>query len=46
MLGAFQRYVCFIPDSEDLPTIKYRRARIYYESNHYEEAALLFKDIA
>jgi tetratricopeptide (TPR) repeat protein len=46
MLGAFQRYVCFIPDSEDLPTIKYRRARIYYESNHYQEAALLFKDIA
>ncbi|RLB53231.1 MAG: hypothetical protein DRJ42_12505 [Deltaproteobacteria bacterium] len=46
MLGAFRRYVCFIPDSEDLPTIKYRRARIFYEANHYEEAALLFKDIA
>ncbi|MEM9193226.1 MAG: tetratricopeptide repeat protein [Myxococcota bacterium] len=46
MLGAFQRYVCFIPDSEDLPTIKYRRARIYYEANQFQEAAVLFKDIA
>lgn len=46
MLRAYQRYVCFVPDSEDLPTIKYRRARIYYETNHFEEAAVLFKDIA
>jgi tetratricopeptide (TPR) repeat protein len=46
MLNAFQRYVCFVPDSEDLPQIKYRRARIYYETNHFEEAALIFKDIA
>lgn len=46
MLRAFQRYVCFIPDSDDLPTIKYRRARIYYEANHFEEAAVIFKDIA
>lgn len=46
MLNAYKRYVCFIPDSEELPTIKYRRARIYYEANHYEEAATLFKDIA
>ncbi len=46
MLNAYQRYVCFVPDSEDLPTIKYRRARIYYETNHFEEAAVLFKDIA
>lgn len=46
MLNAFQRFVCFVPDSEELPQVKYRRARIYYESNHYEEAAVLFKDIA
>lgn len=46
MLGAFQRYVCYISDSSELPTIKYRRARIYYEANHFEEASLLFKDIA
>jgi tetratricopeptide (TPR) repeat protein len=46
MLKAFQRYVCFVPDSEDLPTMKYRRARIYYESNRFEQAAVIFKDIA
>jgi tetratricopeptide (TPR) repeat protein len=46
MLKAFQRYICFVPNSEDLPTMKYRRARIYYEANRYDEAAVLFKDIA
>src|SRR5690606_12901253 len=46
MLNAFQRFVCFVGDSEELPTIKYRRARIYYESNRFEEAAILFRDIA
>ncbi len=46
MANAFRRYMCFVQDSEDLPTIKYRRARIYYEANRFEEAALLFKDIA
>ena len=46
MLNAYKRYVCFVPDSEDLATIKYRQARIYYESNHFEEASILFKDIA
>ena len=46
MLNAFQRYVCFVPDSEDLPQIKYRRARIFYETNHFEEASVIFKDIA
>lgn len=46
MLRAFQRFVCFVQDSEELPQVKYRQARIYYEANHYEEAALLFKDIA
>lgn len=45
MLKAFQRYVCFVPGSEDLATMKYRRARIYYEANRYEEAAVIFKDI-
>ncbi|MDB4977432.1 MAG: domain protein putative component of TonB system [Myxococcaceae bacterium] len=46
MLKAFQRYVCFVPNSEDLATMKYRRARIYYEANRYDEAAVIFKDIA
>lgn len=46
MLNAYQRYICFVPDSEDLAQIKYRRGRIFYESNRFEEAAVLFKDIA
>ena len=46
MLRAYQRYVCFVQDGEDVPQIKYRRARIYYESNRFEEAAVIFKDIA
>jgi len=47
MLRAFANYMCVATDgAEDLVTVKYRRARIYYESNHFEEAAILFRDIA
>ncbi len=46
MLEAFSRYVCYVDQSDELVQIKYQRARIYYESNHIDEAALLFKDIA
>ncbi len=46
MIAAFRRFICFVQDSEELPTVKYRLSRIYYEANHYEEAAIIFKDIA
>ena len=46
MLQAFNRYVCYVDKADDLATIKYRRARIYYEANRFEEAAVLFRDIA
>ncbi len=46
MLQAYTRYVCYVTDSDDLVTIKYRRARIFYTANHWEEAAVLFRDIA
>ncbi len=46
MLRAFSRYVCFVNKSDDLAQVKYRRARIFYEANHYEEAAVVFRDIA
>ena len=46
MLEAFNRYVCYVDKADDLATIKYRRARIYYEANRFEEAAVLFRDIA
>jgi tetratricopeptide (TPR) repeat protein len=46
MIGAFQRYVCFVGESDELPQVKYRRGRIYYETGHFEEAAVVFRDIA
>ncbi len=46
MLEAFDTYIQFVPDAPELPTIKYRRARVYYEYNHFDEAIPLFKDLA
>ncbi len=46
ILKSYSRYICFVKKGEDLINIKYRRARIYYEANRFEEAAVLFKDIA
>lgn len=45
ILSSYERYVCYVKDGEDLVKIKYRKARIYYEANRFEEAAVLFKDI-
>ena len=46
MIEAFNTYIKYVPDSPELPTIKYRKARIYYEYDHIDEAIPLFKDIA
>lgn len=46
MLEAFDTYIKYVPDSKELVTIKYRRARVFYEYNHLEEAMPLFRDIA
>jgi hypothetical protein len=53
MVTAFNRYVCYItpkPDDEDAQEqyveVKYARARTYFEAQHWEEAALGFRDIA
>jgi len=45
MLQAFDTYIKYVPDSEELPSIKYRKARIFYEYNHFEEAVPLFGDL-
>lgn len=45
MLSAFDTYVKFVPNAPELVKIKYRRARVYYEYNHFKEAAPLFEDI-
>ncbi|MGO9839509.1 MAG: tetratricopeptide repeat protein [Polyangiaceae bacterium] len=53
MVGSFNRYVCYIkPDKADadgqkqLAEVKYARCRLYFEAQHWEEAASCFKDIA
>ena len=46
MVRAFNRYLCFVEEADEVVTVKFRRARIYYIANHYEEAALAFRDIA
>ncbi|MCP4675757.1 MAG: hypothetical protein GY854_09675, partial [Deltaproteobacteria bacterium] len=47
ILKSYDRYVCFVKKkTDDIINIKYRRARIYYEANRFEEAAVLFKEIA
>jgi TolA-binding protein len=53
MLQAFNRYVCYIKPPEgnkqahdQYVEVKYARARTYFESQHWEEAAVAFRDIA
>ncbi len=46
MLDAFETYIKYVPNSPELVTIKYRKARTLYEYNHFKDAAPLFKDIA
>jgi tetratricopeptide (TPR) repeat protein len=46
MLASFHRFTCIAPASADLPQVQYRRARVYYEANRFEEAAPLFRTVA
>lgn len=53
MVQAFNRYVCYITPKpgdaeakEQYVEVKYARARTYFEAQHWEEAALGFRDIA
>lgn len=53
MVQAFNRYVCYITPGkgdkdaqEQYVEVKYARARTYFEAQHWEEAALGFRDIA
>ncbi|MEN9581114.1 MAG: hypothetical protein RJA70_4123 [Pseudomonadota bacterium] len=53
MITAFNRYVCYIkpPDGnkqayDQYVEVKYARARTYFESQHWEEAAIGFRDVA
>lgn len=53
MITAFNRYICYIKPpkgdkeaEEQYVEVKYARARTYYESQHWEEAAIAFRDVA
>ncbi len=53
MIQAFNRYVCYIQPpkgdkeaEEQYVEVKYARARTYFEAQHWEEAALGFRDVA
>jgi len=45
MVDAFDTYIKYVPDAPELVKIKYRKARIFYDYNHFEEAIKLFQDI-
>jgi tetratricopeptide (TPR) repeat protein len=53
MITAFNRYICYIkPDAsnkealDNYVEVKFARARTYFEAQHWEEAALGFRDVA
>ncbi|PIE05888.1 MAG: hypothetical protein CSA75_02385 [Sorangium cellulosum] len=53
MITAFNRYVCYIKPADgdkegkdQYVEVKYARARTYFEAQHWEEAALAFRDVA
>jgi TolA-binding protein len=53
MIQAFNRYACYVkPEETDKEAmeqyidVKYARARTYFEAQHWEEAAIAFRDIA
>jgi tetratricopeptide (TPR) repeat protein len=53
MISAFNRYICYIhpgraddKGQEQLVEVKFARARTFFEAQHWEEAAVAFRDIA
>jgi len=46
MTRTFARFACTAPRHEELPVVLYRWARIHYEANQFERAAVLFSRVA
>jgi tetratricopeptide (TPR) repeat protein len=53
MLTAFNRYLCYIKPAQgdkeaqdNYVEVKFARARTYFEAQHWEEAAMAFRDVA
>jgi len=45
MIAAFDTYIRYVPDAPELVPIMYRKARIYYEHNHFDKAVDMFAAI-
>ncbi len=45
MIQAFDTYIKYVPDSPELPKIRYRKARVYYEHNQFDLAAKYFEEV-
>ncbi len=45
MIDAFDTYIKYVPDAPELVKIKYRKARVFYDYNHFDDAIKLFADI-
>ncbi len=46
MVAAFRRYRCALPDADDLATVTYREARVFFDAGQLEEAAVRFGEVA
>lgn len=46
MMAAFDTYLKYVPKAKERITIMYRKARIYYEHNHFAKSAKMFSTIA
>ena len=46
LVAAIDDYLALVPAAKDRPVMLYRKARIYYENNHFERALAPFAEIA
>lgn len=46
MAEAYARYECLAPEGDERVTVRYRRTRLHYVANQWDEAATLFRDLA
>jgi tetratricopeptide (TPR) repeat protein len=45
LVAAFERFIAVVPDSPERPNMEYRRARIFYEYQHFAEAGAQFDHV-
>lgn len=45
MMAAYDTYLQYVPDAPELATIKFRKAKTFYDFNQFEKAIPLFADV-